>query len=178
MELRARASEDVQALTGVLRRVHDADDYPTVWPDDVDRWIVGNGGRGAWVAVLGDKLAGHVGLSRPGSQPGRQLWTSATQQPVERLVEVTRLFVGPESRGSGIGHRLLQRAVDGAHELALWPVLDVRRDGRPGASRLYANAGWRLVGSASRRLGPEVVLPFDYWIGPPPPAWSCGRRGP
>jgi GNAT superfamily N-acetyltransferase len=168
--LRVRTPADVPALAEVLRRVREADDYPTVWPDDVDGWITGNGNYGAWVAVHDENLAGQVGLTRPGAKAGTQRWAEATQRGSERLAEVTRLFVDPDVRGLGIGRQLLQRAVEGAHELGLWPVLDVRHDGRPGASRLYEAAGWRLIDSAPRRLAPEVVRPFHCWIGPPPPA--------
>ncbi|MGI8680426.1 MAG: GNAT family N-acetyltransferase [Jatrophihabitans sp.] len=98
------------------------------------------------------------------------MWIAATQRPIERLAEVTRLFAAPQARGTGVGRRLLQQAVDAAHRLDFWPVLDVRHNGRSGASRLYETAGWRLAGSAPLRLAPEVVLPFDCWIGPPPPA--------
>lgn len=110
----------------------------------------------------------HVGFARPGSHAATEVWTAATQRPVERLAEVTRLFAAPEARGSGVGRRLLQQAVDAAHRLDLWPVLDVRHDGRPGASRLYEAAGWRPAGRVPLGLAPDVVLPFDCWIGPPP----------
>jgi GNAT superfamily N-acetyltransferase len=169
VNVRPRTPADVQALIEVLRRVHDADGYPTVWPDDVSGWVVGDSGYGAWVAVIDDNVVGHVGLARPGLQASTQVWVATTQRPVEWLVEVTRLFASPDASGFGVGHRLLQRAVAGAHELGLWPVLDVRHEGRPGASRLYEAAGWRMVGSVPRRLEPEVILPFDCWVGPPPP---------
>lgn len=167
--MRERTPADTQALSALLRRVHDTDGYPTVWPSDVGRWLVSDSAYEAWVVDLNGPVVGHVSLSRPGSRAATRVWVAATQRPIERLAAVTRLFAAPEARGSGVGRRLLQRAVDAAHRRDLWPVLDVRQDGSPGGSRLYEAAGWRVVGSAPLRLATEVVLPFDYWIGPPPP---------
>ena len=167
--MRERTPADTQALSALLRRVHETDGYPTVWPSDVGRWLVSDSAHEAWVADLNGSVVGHVSLSRPGSRAATRVWVAATQRPIERLAAVTRLFAAPEARGTGVGRRLLQHAVDAAHRRDLWPVLDVRQDGSPGGSRLYEAAGWRVVGSAPLRLATEVVLPFDYWIGPPPP---------
>jgi len=159
----------MQALSVLLRRVHETDGYPTVWPSDVGRWLVSDNANEAWVADLNGSVVGHVSLSRPESRAATKVWITATQRPIKGLAAVTRLFAAPEARGTGVGPRLLQHAVDAAHRLDRWPVLDVRQDGRAGASHLYEAAGWRLVGSAPLRLAPEVVFPFGCWIGPPPP---------
>lgn len=170
VNVRERAPADVEGLVVVLGRVHEADGYPTVWPTDVRRWVTGDGDYGAWVAEVDDMVVGHVGLARPAWPAGIEVWSAATQRPVERLAEVARLFATPEARGSGVGRRLLRQAVSAAHRLHLWPVLDVRHEGRPGASRLYEAAGWRRAGSGPLRLAPDLVLPFDCWVGPQPPA--------
>ena len=168
MSVRDRTAADLPCLVDMLRRVHEADGYPTVWPGDAIRWLTGSGTYGAWVADQNGTVAGHVGLSRASAQPTSQAWARATQRPGEQLAEVTRLFSAPEARGTGIGRQLLQRAAAAAHHLGLWPVLEVRHDGRPGACRLYDAAGWHLAGTVQRRLTAEIVLPFDCWIGPEP----------
>ena len=171
MRVRERTAGDLHGLSGLLRRVHEIDGYPTVWPSDAKRWLVRDGEYGAWVGELDGALVGHVGLTSPSTPAGTQLWATTTQRPVDQLAEVARLFAAPEARGAGVGRQLLQHAAEAAHRLGLWPVLDVRHDGRADASGLYAAAGWHLVGTAPRRLtGSELVLPFDCWIGPPPPS--------
>ncbi|MGI8680425.1 MAG: hypothetical protein ACR2LX_17425 [Jatrophihabitans sp.] len=52
MNLRERTPADTQALSALLRRVHDTDGYPTVWPGDVGSWLAGDDAYGAWVADL------------------------------------------------------------------------------------------------------------------------------
>lgn len=39
VDLRERTPEDMPALSALLRRVHDTDGYPTVWPGDVSSWL-------------------------------------------------------------------------------------------------------------------------------------------
>jgi GNAT superfamily N-acetyltransferase len=185
MQLRERTGCDLSGLSVLLRRVHESDGYPTVWPSDVDRWLVRDSGYGAWVGELDGALVGHVGLARPSTPAGTELWTAAAQRPVERLAAVTRLFAAPETRGAGVGRRLLQHAAEAAHRLGLWPVLDVRHDGRPGASRLYAAAGWHLVGTAPRRLASELCSRSTAGSAPNHPRdsvagssarWPCPRQ--
>ena len=174
MRVRDRHSSDVPELVALLQRVHDEDNYPTVWPVDPPGWLVNVDGLGAWVADAAGAIVGHVSLDPPGSGARTDVWVESTGHPSTDLAEVTRLFIAPQHRGTGLGQRLLGRAVDAAHRLGLWPVLDVRHNGRAGASHLYAAAGWRFIGTAPRRLTPELVLPFDCWLGPYP----SGTPGP
>lgn len=169
VSLRDRTSSDIPVLVDLLRRVHDEDNYPTVWPADPAGWLVSADSLGASVAEFDGDIAGHVSLDRAGSGARTDVWVEATGHPSNALGEVTRLFIDPQHRGVGIGRQLIGRAVDTAHRLGLWPVLDVRQNGRASASRLYAAAGWRFIGTAPHRLSHELVLPFDCWLGPPPP---------
>lgn len=168
MKLRDRSSSDLPELVTLLRRVHEMDNYPTVWPADPTGWLLNVNSLGAWVAESDGRIAAHVSLDRTGAGARTDVWVHATGHPPDDLAEITRLFIAPTHRGAGIGHLLLRHAVQIAHDLGLWPVLDVRHDGRTEASRLYAAAGWRLVGTAPRRLSPELELPFDCWLGPSP----------
>jgi GNAT superfamily N-acetyltransferase len=155
----------------ILRRVHDVDGYPSVWPSDPIRRLTGDeDDLGAWIADQDGPPLGHVGLSPAATQPAAQVPGLAAQRPVQQRGLVVRAFIAPDARGAGVGRRLPQQAVDAAHHRGLWPVRDVRQAGRPGASRLCATAGWRRVGEMQRRPSSEIVSPFDSWIGPGPEA--------
>lgn len=127
MRIHERAEADLDALVEVLWRVH-GDGYPARWPDAPGEWLSPEGLVGAWVALDGDCVVGHVGLSVPA--PGR-------------MPSVTRLFVDPDHRGRGIADALLdvaEQAVPGSHVR-----LDVTEE-TPAAWRLYERRGWCLTG--------------------------------
>jgi GNAT superfamily N-acetyltransferase len=168
VHLRDRAASDLPALVALLQRVYHGDGYPTVWPTDPGSWLAARNEYGARVVQVDAALAGHVSLGRPPTEPCGALWTAATDRPIEQLAEVTRLFTEPSVRRAGLGRLLLDRAVQAAHQQGAWPVLNVRRDGRPDAVHLYQTTGWHLVGTVPRRLGDGQDRPFDCWIGPAP----------
>ncbi|MFJ4294768.1 GNAT family N-acetyltransferase [Curtobacterium sp. NPDC089689] len=127
MRIHERAEADQDALVEVLWRAH-VFGYPAVWPDDPARWLAPTGLRAAWVAVVDDRVVGHVGIAVPA--PGR-------------MPEVTRLFVDPDHRARGIADALLdaaEQSVPGSHLR-----LDVTEDAT-GAWRLYERRGWCLTG--------------------------------
>jgi GNAT superfamily N-acetyltransferase len=177
VHLRDRAASDLPALVALLQRVYHGDGYPTVWPTDPGSWLAARNEYGAWVVQVDAALAGHVSLGRPPTEPCSALWMAATDRPIEQLAEVTRLFSEPSVRRAGLGRMLLDRAVQAAHQQGAWPVLNVRRDGRPRAAHLYQTAGWHPVGTVPRRLGDGQDRSFDCWIGPGPspvtPGWPA-----
>lgn len=127
MRIHERADADQDALAEVLWRAH-VFGYPAVWPDDPAAWLTPAGLLGAWVAIVDDRVVGHVGIVVPG--PGR-------------MPEVKRLFVDPDHRGKGIADALLdaaEQAVPGPHVR-----LDVTEDSAD-AWRLYERRGWCLTG--------------------------------
>lgn len=127
MRIHERAEADLDPLVEVLRRVHGAG-YPTDWPTAPRDWITPAGLLGAWVAIDGDEVVGHVGVAVPA--PGR-------------MAEVTRLFVDPEHRGEGVADALLataEAAAPGTHVR-----VDVTEDS-PTAWRLYERRGWCMTG--------------------------------
>ncbi|MFI7707368.1 GNAT family N-acetyltransferase [Nonomuraea sp. NPDC049480] len=123
MLIRPRVCEDLDACVEALALVHAADRYPVDWPGDPGGWLTPQGLTGAWVAVEGGVVAGHVGLARG--------------------VEVVRLFVVPAARGGALAGRLLaavRAAVGGPLEL------EVSSEGAA-AIAFYERSGWRRVGS-------------------------------
>src|ERR1700733_3294123 len=152
--VRTRRSEDLDRCVALLREVHDADRYPTVWPADPAGWLAGRRLLGAWVAEENDALVGHLALLGTDAARAHSQWCEALQLPVERLAVVSRLFVSPDARGRGIAGALLRRAEERARAAGLGLGLDVAAH-NGAAIAFYARRGWRRVGTAELALGAE-----------------------
>ena len=120
--IRSRAAGDLPACVATLRVVHKADGYPLNWPADPQAWLTPPGLRGAWVAVEGKAVAGHAIVTGDG--------------------ELSRLFVSPQRRGSGLARELIAHA-RAAHGGPL--VLEVAN---AAAAAYYERTGWIFTGSA------------------------------
>ena len=98
----------------------------------------------AWVAVVEDRVVGHVSVSAPDDELrpvfGRALGS-------DRLALLTVLFVALESLGSGAGARLHDVAVAWIRDTDRVPVLDVVST-HERAVAFYRRRGWREIGSA------------------------------
>lgn len=141
MRIHERAETDLDPLVEVLRRVH-AEGYPATWPDAPRDWLSPDGLFGSWVAIDGDAVVGHVGLSIPA--PGR-------------MPQVTRLFVDPAHRRKGLADALLEVAEQSAPGTHL--RLDVTEE-TPAAWRLYERRGWCLTGRGPADwCGPDGAAP-------------------
>ncbi|MFI6316515.1 GNAT family N-acetyltransferase [Nonomuraea sp. NPDC050556] len=123
MKIRPRTPEDLPACIEALAEVQAADRYPVDWPQDPGAWLTPDGLAGAWIAVEGETVLGHVALTR--------------------ATKVSRLFVTPAARGRGVAVRLL----DSVRAAARGPLeLEVSSEGAA-AIRLYERSGWRRVAS-------------------------------
>lgn len=167
--VRARRDEDIARCAEVLREVHLRDGYPTHWPDDPPRFVVGRGTLAAWVAVQDGALVGHVTL---GSADCADVWgpcAQATGRELSGLGVVARLFTAPAARGHGIAGALLSTAVAEAAHRGLSPVLDVTTDGHD-AIDFYERRGWRRVGETTLHLTdpPDTTLAMALYVGPEP----------
>lgn len=168
--VRPRLRTDLGACVGTLERVHEQDRYPLVWPADPQGWLSPADALGAWVGGREGRFLGHVML-RPASGPPLPVWEAATGVGPDRLAVVSRLFVDPGQRRSGLGRALLDAAVGEAHRRSFHPVLDVLHRDR-GATRLYEREGWTRVGQ----------FVWSMPDGSEEPAWAYvlrpGRRSP
>ena len=124
-----------------LARVHAADGYPNRWPIGPRAWLDTSTQIAAWVATRDDSIEGHVALDANVVDP---VLATAACRPLERLVSVSRLFVQPHARGTGLGGALLVTAANHALVQGLGPVLDVVDDATV-AIALYERLGWQLV---------------------------------
>jgi GNAT superfamily N-acetyltransferase len=149
--IRPRSEEDLERCAALLRRVHEVDRYPLIWPPDPAGWLAGRGSLGAWVAEEDGQLLGHLSLHATNRCRARPQWCQALAVGAERLAVVSRFFVSPDARGRGIGGRLMACAEEYAAGRHRRLALDVAAHNRD-AIDFYVRRGWRRVGSAELEL--------------------------
>lgn len=166
MQVRARQTEELEACAALLHTVHVADRYPSTWPPDPVQWLVAAGERISWVALEADRIVGHLALRSSGDEPVWPAWLAASSANVERLAVLTRFFVDPGARCSGIGGALLDEAEQHAETNGLRLVLEVAGHCRH-AIALYERRRWQPVGEAVRpaRDG-RRALHVRLFVGP------------
>jgi GNAT superfamily N-acetyltransferase len=149
---------------GLLRTVHEASGYPSVWPPDPAGWLAPASMMAAWVAETGGLIAGHVALVQ--GAPAHCLLRFTGRDP-DQLGRIVRLFVDPAARRQGLARGLLEAATALAREHGLQPVLNVMADGHA-AIALYERSGWKLAGTQlATWTTPDGVAPLmRYYVGP------------
>jgi GNAT superfamily N-acetyltransferase len=146
-------------VADALRLVHESDRYPMVWPDDPIAWLTPDGTLGAWVAFVDGELVGHVMIVDGGKVEHAAELAEAARVPVTNLAGVSRLFVTPAARGTGVAVTLLERVEDMPARRGRRLVLDVVDDGGP-AIRLYERLGWtRVTAGPASWARPDGVRP-------------------
>ncbi|WP_326697699.1 GNAT family N-acetyltransferase [Streptomyces sp. NBC_01754] len=153
--VRPRTDRDLDACVHLLAQVHERDGYPVNWPEDAAEWLARPWFLAAWVAELDGRIAGHVVLSRSttgDAAPG--LLGAWEGVDAEAVTVISRLFVAPWARGHGLGELLMTRAHEEARERGLHLVLDVVASDTA-ATALYERLGWRPLGTAEQRWGPD-----------------------
>ncbi|MFB7705023.1 GNAT family N-acetyltransferase [Streptomyces niveus] len=166
ISVRPREAADLDECVRVLAEVHDNDGYPVNWPQDPADWLAPAGSPAAWVALLDDRIVGHVRLSpgRPGDTTP-DLWSSRTGLSPAGTAVVSRLFVSPKARGLGVGTLLLDETVREARAGGLHPVLEVVISHRSAAA-LYERQGWTLMATGERRWGPDQTVLIHSYAAP------------
>jgi GNAT superfamily N-acetyltransferase len=134
------------ALVDLLRAVHHHDGYPRYWPKEPALWLDQDWCLESWVAAIDDHVIGHISLGASRSYPAAGCWTAATGLREEDLGVMSRLFVHPDWRETGVASRLVERLVERCDVDDLWPVLDVATTDLP-AIDFYERLGWRRVGT-------------------------------
>jgi GNAT superfamily N-acetyltransferase len=147
--VRPKSAADLDSCVRLARVVHAMDGYPPYLPDDdFAAFISSPEAIGAWVAVRGGEVAGHVAFHSRSSPAVLDLATTITALEAERLGVVARLLVAPGARRLGLGRMLLEQATSEARNRGLVSILDVstRLDA---AISLYEASGWRRLGMVS-----------------------------
>lgn len=127
-----------------LRLVHEHDRYPLTWPDDPHAWLTPEDALGAWVALADGVLVGHVMLVDGKLVEHADRLAEAAGVSLTGLAGISRLFVTPAARGTGVASALLERVEDAPTRRGRRLALDVVDDGGP-AVRLYERLGWTRV---------------------------------
>jgi ribosomal-protein-alanine N-acetyltransferase len=141
-----RAESDLPGCIACLLAVHEADGYPSVWPDDVTGFLTPRGFLCGWIALRDSSVVGHIALCGVDEEADARFVASSRPRDMP-LGEIKRLFVHPAARGARIAELLLEAAVREARVRALHPVLDtvVRMQA---AMRCYERNGWRRIASS------------------------------
>ncbi|MFB6987866.1 GNAT family N-acetyltransferase [Streptomyces sp. NPDC056304] len=140
-EIRRRRDGDIEACVDALATVHEADRYPAEWPADPGSWLTPHGLLGAWVAMDGPTVLGHVALTRT-----EEVLAKEAGLPVAELASVARLFARSEARRRRVASALLDTVRAAAAARGVRLVLEAE-EGGAAAIALYERAGWRHVGS-------------------------------
>lgn len=154
-----RYTGHLDRVVEALRLVHESDRYPMAWPDDPAAWLTPEDALGAWIALADGEVVGHVMLVDGGKVEYAAELAETAGVPVTGLAGVSRLFVTPAKRGTGIATRLLERVEDTPTRRGRRLVLDVVDDGGP-AVRLYERLGWvRVAAGPASWTSPDGVRP-------------------
>jgi GNAT superfamily N-acetyltransferase len=164
--VRPRSDDDLGQCVRLLKAVHEADAYPSYWPDDPEGWLSPRAMLGAWVAEddAGGVL-GHVALSPGPAEADASVWAEATGRLADNFAAISRLFVALDSRGTGVAGALLAAACAEAAARRLHPALDVV-DNCQDAIRLYERRGWRRVRSEPWTAARDGKTLRHYYVAP------------
>jgi gamma-glutamylcyclotransferase (GGCT)/AIG2-like uncharacterized protein YtfP/GNAT superfamily N-acetyltransferase len=164
VEVRPRLDSDIGACVELAGRVQSTDGYPPHLDGELRDFVISSDAIAAWVAVCDGTVAGHVALHARSAGPVMRLVTERLGLAAADVAVVTRLFVSPQCRRSGIGRTLLRSATAAALDRKLVPILDA---GTPlaGAIALYEQAGWRRVGDVTFHFGDRVLPAHVYVFG-------------
>jgi GNAT superfamily N-acetyltransferase len=174
IDIRDKTADDAETCLRLLMRVHTHDRYPLhLSPDEVPDFYhsATKGGHeaGAWMAEHHGEIVGHVALHCPPEDPTLELAAEATGLPLDRLALLSRLFVTPDLRRSGLGRALVRHATTQAPALGRRAVLDVGQT-LNSAVALYESEGWSGVGELHLPLpdtDPPAVLDLWVYVSPP-----------
>jgi predicted N-acetyltransferase YhbS len=97
-------------------------------------------------------LGGHILFAR---MDGVIVGTCALLKHSDRMYELAKLAVSPESRGHGVGRRLMQAALERAREQGAETVVLATSTKLVEANRLYESFGFSLADSS-------VIGPLPY----------------
>ena len=160
--IREKREYDSQACLDLLMLVHQHDQYPLLLePQEVRAFFSVEQETAAWVAERGRHVVGHVALHWDAVDPTLAAARAATGLVADQVVLLARLFVSPDSRGTGLGRLLLRHADGHARSLGKRAVLDVGQALLP-AIALYESEGWLRVADLHPPI--DAARTLDLWV--------------
>jgi ribosomal protein S18 acetylase RimI-like enzyme len=144
--IRRRTDADMVSAAAALVDVYRTDGYPVEGVADPVAWLRPTGLITSWVAELDGEIVGHVAVSEP--QPGDdavRLWLEQSDDRIEHVAMIGRLFVKSTARRRSIGEQLAKAVATDENLRGKRLVLDVMEKDQD-AIRLY-----KLIESAQAR---------------------------
>jgi ribosomal protein S18 acetylase RimI-like enzyme len=165
LTIRRREDADLESAGAALVDVYQTDGYPVEGVADPVAWLKFDGLVGAWVAELDGEIVGHVAVSEP--KPGDdavRLWLEQSDDKIEDVAVLGRLFVKRSARGRSIGQDLAKAAVTDSATNGKTLVLDVM-DKDQDAIRLYERLGLKKIGEAKHKFGEgQEITAYCYVV--------------
>lgn len=164
--IRPRTDADLASAGAALVDVHRTDGYPVEGVADPVAWLQPTGLITSWVAELDGEIVGHVAVSEP--QPGDdavRLWLEQSDDRIEDLAVIGRLFVKAAARRRSIGEQLAKAVATDENLRGKRLVLDVM-DKDQDAIRLYERLGLKKIGVATHRFGDNQTITAYCYVVP------------
>ncbi len=155
----------------MLERTRESDDYPVGGVSDLVRFLSSDDQIEAWVVVDDGEIVGQVALHDRTGPAAMDMAARAADVDQSSLAAVARLVVDPAQHRRGIGRLLLDTAMNEAHRLKRWPMLDVVQHHEK-AIAMYEAAGWELLGEVDTDIGGGHTIHEFVFLGPRPPVSS------
>ena len=166
VHIRPRHRADLAALELIARSVRSADGYPPYLPDDNYLGFLDSPeALGAWVAVDGSHVVGHISLHSRSSSEVMAVAKEMLGVEAGRIGVIARLLVDPGSRRKGIAQALVEHAQLDALDRGLNPILDVVDQFTP-AIALYERQGWTRLGTVTVSLPTGSTMNEHIYSGP------------
>ncbi|MDX3747278.1 GNAT family N-acetyltransferase [Streptomyces sp. AK08-02] len=157
--------DDLASTASALIDVHTTDGYPVEGVDDPEAWLRSADVIAAWVGEGGGEIVGHVAIMRPSGEDAVSAWMHQSDDSVDQIAVLARLFVVKAARKHAVGERLMQAAMDYGSEHGLRLVLDVMAKDAA-AMRLYERLGWREIGRAPHHYGSGQKIDAVLYVAP------------
>ncbi|KAK4619346.1 hypothetical protein CLAFUW4_10995 [Fulvia fulva] len=156
ISIRPRTAQDLPACISILRRVYSLDKYPIQGTSNATSFLAFATLEQAFVATTSDGIIiGHVAIGTASDDDvAVKLWRS--QHPETEVAVLERLFVDPDSRGSGAAARLIEAATAWNKEWERRLVFFL----------LYRRLGWVQFGVGSYAYGDGESMDALCFVSP------------